>query len=129
MEGTLRLTLVEGKNLAVRDSNGKSDPWVKFRLGSQKLNSSVKWRTLAPFWNETFTFVVNRYVLRLLRFLLVPNMWEFDERRRAETAQSRSRRPSTATAAPATRSSASQCTDDAEITCIVFFALRYSCSA
>jgi hypothetical protein len=42
MDGHLRVVLVRGENLAVRDASGTSDPWVKFRLGSQKLQSTVK---------------------------------------------------------------------------------------
>ena len=51
--------IMEGKNLAARDKNGLSDPYVRIALLPDKkhrLDTKVKRRTLNPKWNETFYF-------------------------------------------------------------------------
>lgn len=49
----LEIFLEKGINLAPRDSNGKSDPYVVFKLGSQTTKSTTKKKTLNPMWYET----------------------------------------------------------------------------
>lgn len=39
--GIVSITLIEGRDLKAMDSNGLSDPYVKFRLGHQKYKSKV----------------------------------------------------------------------------------------
>jgi Ca2+-dependent lipid-binding protein len=52
----LDIYLKEGKNLAVRDSNGLSDPYVKVLLnGSNVYKSKTILKNLNPQWNERFT--------------------------------------------------------------------------
>jgi len=56
---TLRLKLIQGKDLAARDANGLSDPYVRVTLLPDKkhrLETKIKRRTLNPKWNETFYF-------------------------------------------------------------------------
>uniref|UniRef100_A0A674PPL8 Multiple C2 and transmembrane domain containing 1 n=1 Tax=Takifugu rubripes TaxID=31033 RepID=A0A674PPL8_TAKRU len=48
--GIVSIALIEGRNLIPMDPNGLSDPYVKFRLGSQKYKS----KTLSPQWREQF---------------------------------------------------------------------------
>ncbi|XP_046662457.1 LOW QUALITY PROTEIN: multiple C2 and transmembrane domain-containing protein-like [Homalodisca vitripennis] len=48
------IVLVEGKNLLPMDIDGFSDPYVKFRLGSEKYKSKVIYKTLNPSWLEQF---------------------------------------------------------------------------
>ncbi|XP_076054770.1 multiple C2 domain and transmembrane region protein isoform X2 [Oratosquilla oratoria] len=50
------IVLVEGKNLLPMDSDGTSDPYVKFRLGNEKYKSKTELRTLSPRWVEQFDF-------------------------------------------------------------------------
>ena len=46
-----------GKDLAVKDISGTSDPYIKIFYGSEeKYITSVVEKTLNPIWNETFTF-------------------------------------------------------------------------
>ena len=57
---TLTCNVVEAQNLAPKDSNGLSDPYIKLKLLPQN-GSSRSWKTetikrnLNPKWNETFT--------------------------------------------------------------------------
>ena len=49
----------KGRNLAARDLNGLSDPYVRITLLPEKkhrLETKIKRKTLNPKWNETFYF-------------------------------------------------------------------------
>ncbi|XP_076374762.1 multiple C2 domain and transmembrane region protein isoform X2 [Megalopta genalis] len=48
------IVLVEAKNLLPMDIDGLSDPYVKFRLGTEKYKSKVIHKTLNPVWLEQF---------------------------------------------------------------------------
>ncbi|KAJ8883485.1 hypothetical protein PR048_015329 [Dryococelus australis] len=48
------IVLVEGKNLLPMDMDGFSDPYAKFRLGSEKYKSRVVYKSLNPSWLEQF---------------------------------------------------------------------------
>ncbi|GFS05610.1 multiple C2 and transmembrane domain-containing protein 1 [Elysia marginata] len=52
--GVVTVVLVEGTNLVPMDDNGLSDPYVKFRLGTEKYRSKFKSKTLNPRWLEQF---------------------------------------------------------------------------
>ncbi|XP_003786030.1 multiple C2 and transmembrane domain-containing protein 1 [Otolemur garnettii] len=54
--GIVSVTLIEGRALKAMDSNGLSDPYVKFRLGHQKYKSKIMPKTLNPQWREQFDF-------------------------------------------------------------------------
>ena len=50
---------LQGRDLAARDLNGLSDPYVRITLlpdKKQRLETKIKRRTLNPRWNETFYF-------------------------------------------------------------------------
>ncbi|XP_071995803.1 multiple C2 and transmembrane domain-containing protein 1 isoform X4 [Engystomops pustulosus] len=52
--GVVSITLIEGQDLKAMDTNGLSDPYVKFRLGHQKYKSKTLPKTLNPQWREQF---------------------------------------------------------------------------
>lgn len=58
-QGTLRVELIEGKDILAADRSGKSDPFGIFTLNGQKVfRSQVKKKTLAPEWHEKFDIPV-----------------------------------------------------------------------
>ncbi|KAG8709183.1 hypothetical protein FRC08_018492 [Ceratobasidium sp. 394] len=61
--GTLRVELLDGKELAAADRSGKSDPFVVFSLnGSKVFKSEAKKKTLVPEWNQSFEVTVSSRV-------------------------------------------------------------------
>jgi hypothetical protein len=51
----LKVNLIEGKRLAIRDIGGSSDPYAKFYLNSNCVyKSKIIYRNLNPVWNEEF---------------------------------------------------------------------------
>ncbi|XP_077570447.1 multiple C2 and transmembrane domain-containing protein 1-like isoform X3 [Stigmatopora nigra] len=54
--GIVSISLIEGLGLQPMDSNGRSDPYVKFRMGHQKYKSKTISKTLNPQWREQFDF-------------------------------------------------------------------------
>ncbi|KAL4623239.1 multiple C2 and transmembrane domain-containing protein 1-like isoform X2 [Arapaima gigas] len=55
-QGIVSISLIEGRDLRPMDTNGLSDPYVKFRLGHQKYRSKTRYKTLNPQWREQFDF-------------------------------------------------------------------------
>jgi Ca2+-dependent lipid-binding protein len=54
-QGTLRVELVDGRDIVAADRGGKSDPYAVFSLNGNKVyKSQTKKKTLSPEWNETF---------------------------------------------------------------------------
>lgn len=49
----MKINLIKGINLAARDINGKSDPYVIFSSGNQSIKSKIIYTTLNPVWSET----------------------------------------------------------------------------
>lgn len=56
--GLLRVKVIRGVNLAVRDVRS-SDPYVVLKLGKQKLKTRVVKKNVNPEWNEDLTFSVD----------------------------------------------------------------------
>ena len=56
----LYVKLRDGRNLASADPNGKSDPYVKLEVGTQKKKSKIIKKTLNPTFNEEFTFSLKK---------------------------------------------------------------------
>eukprot|EP01128_Nolandella_sp_AFSM9_P000647 TRINITY_DN1079_c0_g1_i1.p1 TRINITY_DN1079_c0_g1~~TRINITY_DN1079_c0_g1_i1.p1 ORF type:complete len:489 (+),score=118.30 TRINITY_DN1079_c0_g1_i1:59-1468(+) len=60
--GTLTVTVLEARELAAMDSNGKSDPFCKISssFGSQHFQTHTIKKTLSPSWNESFPIYVGK---------------------------------------------------------------------
>ncbi|KAK5663647.1 hypothetical protein OQA88_4078 [Cercophora sp. LCS_1] len=57
--GNLRVDVLDAQNLPAADSNGKSDPYVKFEFNGQEVfKSKTQKKTLNPAWNEFFEVAV-----------------------------------------------------------------------
>lgn len=53
--GNLRVDVLDAQELPAADSNGKSDPYVKFELNGQEIyKTKTQKKTLNPSWNEVF---------------------------------------------------------------------------
>eukprot|EP01126_Amoeba_proteus_P054938 TRINITY_DN6784_c0_g1_i12.p1 TRINITY_DN6784_c0_g1~~TRINITY_DN6784_c0_g1_i12.p1 ORF type:complete len:168 (+),score=26.93 TRINITY_DN6784_c0_g1_i12:365-868(+) len=50
----LKIRLISGKDLAAKDLDGKSDPYIRLWCGPFKFLSRIVNKTLSPVWNETF---------------------------------------------------------------------------
>lgn len=77
----LTVVILEAKNLKPMDIGGSSDPYVKVQLTLdkrkwKKRKTSVKKRTLAPYYNESFTFTVT--FEQIQRVNLVISVWDYD---------------------------------------------------
>ncbi|XP_033099877.1 multiple C2 and transmembrane domain-containing protein 1-like isoform X12 [Anneissia japonica] len=56
----LEILLKEGRNLAIRDKSGSSDPYVKFIMnGKQQYKSKTINKNLNPVWDERCTLTIN----------------------------------------------------------------------
>ena len=53
-ESVINIILVEGNNLISMDDNGFSDPYVKFKLESERFRSKTILRSLNPKFLEQF---------------------------------------------------------------------------
>lgn len=77
----LTVVILEAKNLKSMDMNGSSDPYVKVQLALdkrkwKKRKTSVKKKTLNPYFNESFTFDVA--LSQIQRVNLVISVWDHD---------------------------------------------------
>ncbi|ERN05468.1 hypothetical protein AMTRI_Chr12g234790 [Amborella trichopoda] len=60
--GLLRVRVIKGVNLAVRDIRS-SDPYVVLTMGKQKLKTRVIEKNVNPVWNEELTFSISHPIL------------------------------------------------------------------
>ncbi|KAA0042318.1 protein C2-DOMAIN ABA-RELATED 11-like [Cucumis melo var. makuwa] len=65
--GRLKVIVVQGKNLVIRDFRS-SDPYVVVKLGKQKAKTKVIKNNLNPVWNEELTFKIDAEPTGLLNF-------------------------------------------------------------
>uniref|UniRef100_A0A3P9K784 C2 domain-containing protein n=1 Tax=Oryzias latipes TaxID=8090 RepID=A0A3P9K784_ORYLA len=77
----LTVVILEAKNLRSMDFGGSSDPYVKVQLALDKTKwkkrkTSVKKKTLNPYFNESFTF--NVMFDQIKRVNLVISVWDYD---------------------------------------------------
>lgn len=54
----LLVRVVEARGLPAVHLNGSSDPFVKLKLGKRRAKTGVVKRSLAPAWDEEFSFLV-----------------------------------------------------------------------
>lgn len=54
----LLVRVVEARGLPAVHLNGSSDPFVKLKLGKRRAKTAVVKRSLAPAWDEEFSFLV-----------------------------------------------------------------------
>ena len=54
----LTVHVVEARDLKPMDVDGTSDPYVVLEIENQKIETNYKKSTLAPVWNESFTFEI-----------------------------------------------------------------------
>lgn len=73
--GHLRVDVLDAQNLPSADSNGKSDPYVKFEFNGQEVfkSKTVK-KTLNPTWNEFFELPVPSRTSAALK----ATVWDWD---------------------------------------------------
>lgn len=58
-KGLIFVAVLEGRNLASKDSNGLSDPYVIVKIGSVKYTTKINYGTLNPkFKGEIFPLYV-----------------------------------------------------------------------
>ncbi|XP_029378182.1 synaptotagmin VIII [Echeneis naucrates] len=79
--GKLTVVILEAKNLKGMDMGGASDPYVKVQLALdkkkwKKRKTSIKKKTLNPYYNESFTFDVS--FEQIQRVNLVVSVWDHD---------------------------------------------------
>ncbi|XP_023256164.1 synaptotagmin-1-like [Seriola lalandi dorsalis] len=79
--GKLTVVILEAKNLKSMDIGGSSDPYVKVQLALdkrkwKKRKTSIKKKTLNPYYNESFTFDVS--FEQIQRVNLVVSVWDHD---------------------------------------------------
>ncbi|CAL8260076.1 unnamed protein product [Merluccius merluccius] len=79
--GRLTVVILEARNLRSMDIGGTSDPYVKIQLALdkrkwKKKKTSIKKKTLNPYYNETFTFDVP--FDHIQRVDLVISVWDHD---------------------------------------------------
>lgn len=56
----LHINLKQGRNLAIKDSCGTSDPYVKFKIGNTAVyRSKTIYRDLNPLWDEEFDIFID----------------------------------------------------------------------
>lgn len=90
--GRLRVLVVACNNILAADASGRSDPFIKLRLGDKELSTTVCQKTLNPVFNETLILPidVSKHTMELGvgpalssdTFLLRVEVWDKDRHSR-----------------------------------------------
>ncbi|KAG5282539.1 hypothetical protein AALO_G00057150 [Alosa alosa] len=82
-EGVLRIRLVEAESLVAKDSfmgrKGKSDPYVKVRVGGVTYKSHVIKENLSPTWNEMYEVILTQLPGQEVQFELFDKDFDQDD--------------------------------------------------
>uniref|UniRef100_A0A3Q3MG61 Piccolo presynaptic cytomatrix protein a n=1 Tax=Labrus bergylta TaxID=56723 RepID=A0A3Q3MG61_9LABR len=78
--GNLIVHVLQARNLAPRDNNGYSDPFVKVvcKLGAQRRRSKHAGKSLNPEWNQTVIYK-NILLEQLRKKTLEVSVWDYDK--------------------------------------------------
>ena len=71
----LVVTVIDGSDLAAKDSGGTSDPYVSVEVFHQTIKTKRIDKSLNPVWNETLTFGVPEIHSGMQ---LIANVWDWD---------------------------------------------------
>ena len=52
--------MVKGEDFPALDPTGTSDPYCILKIGKEERQTTVKFRTLNPIWNETYVFELDK---------------------------------------------------------------------
>ncbi|KAL0915262.1 hypothetical protein M5K25_015665 [Dendrobium thyrsiflorum] len=77
--GILKVRVLRGVDLAVRDFLRSSDPYVILRMGKQKLKTRVISRSVNPEWNEELTLAVENPSLPIKLEVYDKDIFSFDD--------------------------------------------------
>ncbi|KAF0388835.1 phosphatidylserine decarboxylase proenzyme [Gigaspora margarita] len=55
----LKIDIIKAKNLAIKDKNGFSDPYITVNVGDESYNTQVVNKNLNPVWDASFDYKVN----------------------------------------------------------------------
>ncbi|RIB13627.1 phosphatidylserine decarboxylase-domain-containing protein [Gigaspora rosea] len=55
----LKIDIIKAKNLAIKDKNGFSDPYITVNVGDESYNTQVVNKNLNPVWDASFEYKVN----------------------------------------------------------------------
>ncbi|TPX32438.1 phosphatidylserine decarboxylase [Synchytrium microbalum] len=58
MKATLKVSVIEGRDLAAKDRTGTSDPFVSIRLVDQTYKTPTVHKSLNPVWGSDYTFTL-----------------------------------------------------------------------